>query len=543
MRATKKTLIHIFSLLTLFNIFTNSSIAGLATYDVSLTDNELREIFRNNCLEHQKIFHQDICGSYDHDYPQYPVELMEEEEVKFSQAISKKRRSKLKHPHFEQNILAQLNYGEWLSLPGEESKIRTIPYIGKKFATFQEIETVLNQNAHEIKNKNMFDDLTSEEYLKILQFIKELHDKLDIIKNSPRIFHKRDTDFKFSLFRDSQGTFYIIGRGALARGAFKVAKMMLNLDEGGKIYIKAAQPIIPPTADESTALDIVKGSKFVIEIIDTLSFYLGTTVSRLNKSVAGKYSSVKAPKMLFVMKYYQKIGLTESEPLHKALKAPESYQDINQNPFIRLIKWAYSNIVSLDEIHDKEVCHYDLKEGNIFFNEDGFAILADFGFSRHYSNLRNNPCGTPEYICPAFLQRAYQNLRGKSVIVGINDEGKGDLWSVGVMMDRIINPNFTTASMELLRFKGLRFFNDFLMTDTKSFKEILDKRKSIALNFIPEDQKALYRDEIEAFNDLIYNGILIPHLDERISLKDAREIIENILKSVYQKHNLEFFQQ
>ena len=40
-------------------------------------------------------------------------------------------------------------------------------------------------------------------------------------------------------------------------------------------------------------------------------------------------------------------------------------------------------------LHDRNVCHYDVKPSNIMLLDDGRAVLVDFGISRHYDNQGN----------------------------------------------------------------------------------------------------------------------------------------------------------
>jgi len=79
-------------------------------------------------------------------------------------------------------------------------------------------------------------------------------------------------------------------------------------------------------------------------------------------------------------------------------------------------------VLGLEYLHKKEICHRDIKCGNVLLTNDGHVKLADFGVSAELEgtiNKRKTVVGSPFWIAPEVIKEAHY-------------DGRADVWSLGI---------------------------------------------------------------------------------------------------------------
>ena len=94
-------------------------------------------------------------------------------------------------------------------------------------------------------------------------------------------------------------------------------------------------------------------------------------------------------------------------------------------PVARAVQVASQVSTALDYAHRQGVVHRDVKPDNVLFDEDGNAMLTDFGIAtaRFHGRLTagGRAMGTPHYMAP-------EQAMGKTL------DGRADIYAVGVML-------------------------------------------------------------------------------------------------------------
>ena len=124
---------------------------------------------------------------------------------------------------------------------------------------------------------------------------------------------------------------------------------------------------------------------------------------------------------------------------------------------------------ALDYAHRRGVVHRDIKPDNILFDEDGHALITDFGIAtaRFHGRLTRSgrAMGTPHYMSP-------EQAMGKMV------DGRSDLYAVGVMLYEMLLgfPPFDGADSYSVGYKQVH--------ETPVAPEVVDSRVPLELSAI-----------------------------------------------------------
>lgn len=157
-----------------------------------------------------------------------------------------------------------------------------------------------------------------------------------------------------------------------------------------------------------------------------------------------------------------------------------------------------SNTVKI--LHDKKICHRDIKAMNIFVTKDWVLKLGDFGSSKRvFENERHSIVGTASYLSPELKQMYYLTGNEK------NDPYRDDIWALGKVFLEIYSGNSLSCLKEydqihkkidedLSRAGSIAKFGELL-------KEIMCKKKSesVCIEYVLKQLRDI--DKLRAFED------------------------------------------
>lgn len=108
----------------------------------------------------------------------------------------------------------------------------------------------------------------------------------------------------------------------------------------------------------------------------------------------------------------------------------------------------YSLVVAdtLAYLHTRKYLYRDLKPENVMIDKDGYPVLVDFGFAKHFDDdLTFTFCGTPNYVAPEIVKNVGHNA-------GV------DHWALGVLIYEMLSgehPFFEEGMHQMEVFEGI----------------------------------------------------------------------------------------
>lgn len=173
-----------------------------------------------------------------------------------------------------------------------------------------------------------------------------------------------------------------------------------------------------------------------------------------------------------------------------------------------IIQFSLDFLNGLHFVHTKELIHFDIKPTNILIDDNGKAILTDFGLSKYTDN---NGLSFPDKIYPFHIPP--EMLQGSVM------SNKADIYQVGMTLYRMCNGN-ENYSLQLNKYSS-----------DSEFKDDVIKGKFPDRNFyLPHIPKKLRK---------IINKALNVNTDDRyktvLDLSNELSTIDKNLKIVYSK--------
>ena len=146
-----------------------------------------------------------------------------------------------------------------------------------------------------------------------------------------------------------------------------------------------------------------QGSRAVVELYRKKFVKEAKNLAQMNHPHIVKVVDVfeENDTVYYVMQYLSGGSLTDYVKQHGALDEAIA------------IKYIQQIGSALEYMHQKHICHYDVKPSNILLDDKGGAILIDFGISKGYTEEGHQTSSTPVGISAGYapLEQYQQNLQ------------------------------------------------------------------------------------------------------------------------------------
>ena len=291
------------------------------------------------------------------------------------------------------------------------------------------------------------------------KFNKKLNDenlRSTNLRSRTTILYKKEKNQGEDICIDDFELLKILGKGAF--GKVILAQMKSNKN------VYAIKVLNKKFIVEENQLDHTKAEKMILTHINH-PFLVGLD-----------YAFQTDDKLYFVLQFMK--GGELFQHLRKAKRFPEK-----QAKF-----YAASITLGLGHLHNKNYIYRDLKLENLLLNENGYALLTDFGLAKFIKSDEKAMtfCGTPEYLSP-------------EVILGKGHNRPADWWSLGILIYEMMYglPPFYVSNQNAMYRKIIKEEVIFKpgITISKEAKELilklLDKNPSTRLGSVADSLEVM----------------------------------------------------
>ena len=233
----------------------------------------------------------------------------------------------------------------------------------------------------------------------------------------------------------------------------------------------------------------------------------------------------------YVKRLYLVINYAEKRDLFYYLKiASRGLKEIYAKMIFKKI------LEGIQYCHEKNICHLDIKIGNILLDEKYDPIIADFGLSQEISDSKGIPLqkndivGTPSYACPQiWLKEPYKGI-------------DADIFSLGVVLFNLVTGNcgFGIAIQKDIFYNYImkKFDNkywDMISTRLPQLSEVSEEFKDLYIRMVSYKPERRPRIK-EILNDPWMKEINDMNEDQLNELNN--EIINEFMKKKKKKNEL-----
>lgn len=199
---------------------------------------------------------------------------------------------------------------------------------------------------------------------------------------------------------------YIIGT-QVGQGAYAIVRSAIEKKNNKKIALKTY---------EKNKLEDQHRKRCVKREIDVMGILNHPNIVKL-------YEVIDTPDQLHLAMEY--VG---GSSLHNHLKKRPN-RKLEEPEARRIFKQI---LQAIEHLHERNVCHRDIKLENILLDDDDNVKIIDFGFATCFSHDKKAKifCGTPSYMAPEIVNRV--EYAGPPV----------DIWALGVLLYILICGNY-----------------------------------------------------------------------------------------------------